>query len=729
MLSAMNRRSGLACVLALLIVCGSLRAREIIDVSPAQVDAALKRGVQSCLKNLDRYKDNSGLGYTIICVMALLNAGVSADHPDVAAALERIFRDADAGLEAYEGSYRAGTVNVLLAMLKDPAHRRLAERMSTRLQHFQEKSGGWGDYSRTQFALLGLKSAQDMGVQIPADVFKRAKRYLEAGQCGDGSWGYTPGSGQGYGSMTAASISSLFIVNEQSYKETKVCGMVPNDERLKKAMKWLGEHFSVLQNPAGGGHHFYYLYALERIGVLTGQRYIGAHDWYREGAAYLVTTQRHDGGWNGDALATEFALLFLGKGRDPVVMQKLAIGTEWNPDPYDTKELVEQASKDLQIKMSTQVVDAGVTLDALASAPILYIQGHGPFEFTKPLRDNVKAFIDNGGFLYASCCCGDKRFDRSFRAEMAAMFPDATFERLPSSHDVYKIKHTVTLQNAFMIEGLNTGCRTAVLYAPNDICCGWGGCKGCLDKLSVHASEAKNLGVNMICYALNFQKLKDKLDKSISAQKADSKGERNALVIGQLYHQGDWNPDPASIPNLAKTLKAQTEMRGDVGKRQVILGTDELGDYPMMYLTGHRNFQYLPTQIDALRAYLDKGGFLLADPCCGKMEFDAAFRRFCKQLYPDGELSAIPAKHPVMLEPYLIEAVQYKPAVKALFANVGNRPQLEGISAPDGRLQIMYSRFNLGCALQGHGCATCLGVDGPDAYKIAVNAVLYALSH
>ncbi len=30
--------------------------------------------------------------------------------------------------------------------------------------------------------------------------------------------------------------------------------------------------------------HYYYLYGLERAGVIVGKRFLGDHDWYQEGA-------------------------------------------------------------------------------------------------------------------------------------------------------------------------------------------------------------------------------------------------------------------------------------------------------------------------------------------------------------------------------------------------------------------------------------------------------------
>ena len=78
----------------------------------------------------------------------------------------------------------------------------------------------------------------------------------------------------------------------------------------------------------------YYQYGVERAGRLSGQRFFGPHDWYREGAAYLLEGQvRQDGSWIGataaetdPVVASSFALLFLSKGLAPVLINKLNYG-------------------------------------------------------------------------------------------------------------------------------------------------------------------------------------------------------------------------------------------------------------------------------------------------------------------------------------------------------------------------------------------------------------------
>src|SRR5690606_19081757 len=115
------------------------------------------------------------------------------------------------------------------------------------------------------------------------------------------------------------------------------------DETVERALAWLGRRFSISANPGvSGGQRFwlYYLYGLERAGRLTNQRFIGQHDWYREGAEVLTREQVElTGFWkmglapeDQPAIATSLSLLFLAKGRRPVLAAKLKHGddNDWN---------------------------------------------------------------------------------------------------------------------------------------------------------------------------------------------------------------------------------------------------------------------------------------------------------------------------------------------------------------------------------------------------------------
>ena len=177
--------------------------------------------------------------------------------------------------------------------------------------------------------------------------------------------------------MTCAGLSSLIISGLKRYQgqESLVGGAIQNcgkggmNPRILRGADWLAAHFKVHENIGKGQQwKFYYLYGLERAGRLTGQRFFGDKDWYREGAEHLVRTQQV-GAWRGtdppendSVLATSFALLFLAKGRAPVMINKLRHDGEthdWNQDPDDVRNLVAHVSRDWKHLLTWQVVDPG----------------------------------------------------------------------------------------------------------------------------------------------------------------------------------------------------------------------------------------------------------------------------------------------------------------------------------------------------------------------------------
>ena len=77
---------------------------------------------------------------------------------------------------------------------------------------------------------------------------------------------------------------------------------------------------------------YYYIYALERAGVLYGTEKFGDHEWYPDGAKRLLKQQDKDGSWSdgknwGSALKgndriisdTCLAILFLCRATRPLV--------------------------------------------------------------------------------------------------------------------------------------------------------------------------------------------------------------------------------------------------------------------------------------------------------------------------------------------------------------------------------------------------------------------------
>jgi hypothetical protein len=191
-------------------------------------------------------------------------------------------------------------------------------------------SRDYADVSATQFAALALREARRTGCPVEQlggfDLWERMAEYLMGLQLPTGEFPYHPGEPWSAG-RTAAGLSSLLICHEQLVLQ----GLgVPDrlEQAIRLAFEALGRSHGPLVNATQGfrfgRYHYCHLYAVERVGSISGRRELGGKDWYRRGARVLVFQQRTAGDWQDrtcmdpeDTLGTCFALLFLKRATPP----------------------------------------------------------------------------------------------------------------------------------------------------------------------------------------------------------------------------------------------------------------------------------------------------------------------------------------------------------------------------------------------------------------------------
>jgi hypothetical protein len=165
-----------------------------------------------------------------------------------------------------------------------------------------------GDNSNAQYAALGLRACAEADLLLDPRCLQDALRWWEGDQEKDGSWGYSRGEDDsGRATMTVGGAASVVIYRWMLHKSWA------EEPHVKKAMEWLDGNVSG-KLPKW---HIYYLYGLERVGMLYGTDRIGSHDWYDEGAAWLIKNQASNGSWRNVA-DTCFAILFLKRATAPL---------------------------------------------------------------------------------------------------------------------------------------------------------------------------------------------------------------------------------------------------------------------------------------------------------------------------------------------------------------------------------------------------------------------------
>ena len=192
-----------------------------------------------------------------------------------------------------------------------------------------------GDFSNTQFAILGLRACRDAGVDVPKATWKAAFDYLKAFQRKDGGWGYVMGGQQdeaSYASLTCAGLCSVAICQAAlGVKDVKA------DPIVKKALGWLRKNLDLERNVGVDlssmigprAWQYYHLYSVERAARVLGLADLEGRAGYPKGAAWIVSKQQADGSWLDEAgpgaqppyfqtADTCFALLFLTRATRPL---------------------------------------------------------------------------------------------------------------------------------------------------------------------------------------------------------------------------------------------------------------------------------------------------------------------------------------------------------------------------------------------------------------------------
>ncbi len=759
------------------------RVREAIDKGKAFLRRQASNGTWDYRDKFSGRQYPTG-GTVSLALLAMLTCGDKGDDREAVEAGLKVLRGINAhprdGSETYVVSLQTmvyalnGDKNDLDA-IKANAAWLLGARLSNGYWSYKYKSGGEGDASNTQYALLALHEAVRAGAVVDKKDLQSIQKFYLDEQRPDGSWSYDDTEPPSM-TMTTAGLCGLLITGmdlEDEHKQLNNdgvdpnCGLYKEKEPVARALKWIGDDFPADPktaeeagkrfSDAGLSVPYYGLYGIERAGRLSGERFIGGHDWYRVGCQCLVNSQRSDGSWSAltfdgqEIVATSFALLFLGKGRMPVLMTKLAYGQrnkeDWHHKHNDTRNLVEYASLELFKKqpMAWQIFDIR-DLDAgnpsavhdlaeqLLESPIVFFSGHESVP-SGAQEDLLKEYLENGGFVFAEACCHDERFDAKFRALMKEMYPDTELKPLDDSHPIYSASGRKSNASDFPLWGIERGCKTIVVYSPNAISGYW----EANDTTSEKGKKAFLLADNVIAYATGLEPPRQKGDSvTIVDTPKGAPIQRGYLKTAQLKHGGQWQPAPKAMHNLMIEARA-VGLDVALDPAEIGPGDPDVVNHAFLYMHGRSSFSFKPEELEHLRFALEeKGALLFADACCGSGTFDASFRDFinndlCSQMKDKPKLEPIPPDdelYSAALNGQQIKTVKCrreKPdgsGVDPDFKEV--TPALEGVKI-NGRWVVIYSRYDIGCALEHHPTPGCLGHDYPSAVALGRAAVLYAL--
>jgi hypothetical protein len=409
---------------------------------------------------------------------------------------------------------------------------------------------------------------------------------------------------------------------------------------------------------------------------------------------------------------------------------------DWMTDPSDLDSLLAWTNQKLGIHYGKAEADFEHFSFDPRELPALLFAGHNSFRLADDVREQLARYVLDGGMIIGDACCGWKDFNDAFRREIQAIFPNRPMRKLtpddPLLSSYYKLSNFTyqkadgsKYEEAPCLEGITVGCRLAVVYSPVDLTCGWDGHdhpRG----LRVAIDQSRQIGANYVTYLLGSYQLGRFLSSTKFYHEADA-ASRDDFIFAQLVHDGDWDPDPSAVHNLLKHVRDNSTLTIKFKKVSVKPKDQRAMGYPLLYMTGHNEFHWTDEERTWLQHYLKAGGMLLADACCGRLAFHLAFQREISKVLPDYQLEPIPLDHPLYHAHYDIGKVQYTPRVAEDFGTLSG-PSLSGISL-DGRLAVVYSRFDLGNGWEQFPHPYAYGYSDKHALALGTNVIVTAVTH
>ena len=168
-------------------------------------------------------------------------------------------------------------------------------------------------------------------------------------------------------------------------------------------------------------------------------------------------------------------------------------------------------------------------------------------------------------------------------------------------------------------------------------------------------------------------------------------------------------------------VRRQTGINVHPSFEPVELGSDAVFDYPIVIMSGEGPFELSQDEVGQLKAYLFRGGFLLASAGCTNAWWAESFEKVFAQVFPADRLERLGLDHPIFHTLYQIDRLPTRQS--------DDPAEVYGLEQA-GTLVAVYSPTGLNdTAAAGMGCCCCGGNEIRNALQVNANILTYVLTH
>ncbi len=203
----------------------------------------------------------------------------------------------------------------------------------------------------------------------------------------------------------------------------------------------------------------------------------------------------------------------------------------------------------------------------------------------------------------------------------------------------------------------------------------------------------------------------------------------NGYMLGSWGRRGSeppWAHDyPKAERNFLKILSELTSIETTERSHKVLRMHDaDIMDYPFLYVSEPGYWDITEPEVQNLRKYLDRGGFVLFDDFRGQRDWGNLVNCM-RQVYPERGFRKLTVDEPVFQCFYNIDDLDLPAPYR-----VPGEPAFYGIFDDTGRLQVVAAYNNdIGDYWEWSDDNFTPIELSNEAYKFGINFVLYALTH
>jgi hypothetical protein len=497
---------------------------------------------------------------------------------------------------------------------------------------------------------------------------------------------------------------------------------------IDNGLNWLDTGDNCMKVTGGIVDSGYGLYGLERVGLASGYKYFGKHDWYAEFAKQLVAEQHLDGSWGAVPNAagnvapstlvdTAYALLFLARGRHPILFNKLRYDGKWNNRPRDVAHLATYAGKQLERPLNWQIVNLRRNWFDWMDCPVLYISGDTKPNMSARDYQTLREFVNGGGLIFTHADGGSAEFNRWVVTDLVrTVFPKYEMLQVPRDHPLYSTVYR--LKDPPPLLAVTNASRLLLIHSPTDVADGW------QLNWTDEKKMAFQLGVNLFVYAAGKGNLKNRLSSNYIPEYPGAV--TSTRQIARLQYAAEWDPEPYAWTRFGRFMEWETRLAID----PVTVQLKELkpGSVPMAVLTGTVRHDFTEAEQKAARAYVEAGGILMIDACGGQADFVKSIQKTLLLQAFDG-VSPLPLNdhHPLLLASRP-GADDLTHAMYRGFASEHGGRDVPIQAIAFGKGWVIFSRLDITTGLLGTEQWGVLGYDPAYAQALMKNAVLWAFA-